>query len=110
MGITKISVPGHTGWQSGFTMCGKPARSELLSVFLLTGDNTRPLLMPFSGQVGSGEVQRCGIKETPVRKKGVSVSRLNILCGAVTDRCLSAVRCPVFPVCSAMEIPRTVSM
>ena len=51
MGITRISVPGHTGWQSGFTMCGKPARSELLSVFLLTGDNTRPLPMPSVGRL-----------------------------------------------------------
>ena len=100
----------HTGWHSGFTMCGKPARSVRRSVCLLTGDNTRPLPMPFSGQAGSGGVQRCGIKGTPVRKKGVSASRLSILCGAVTDQCRSVVRCLVFPVCSAMEIPRTVSM
>ena len=26
MGITRISVPGPTGWQNGCTMCGKPAR------------------------------------------------------------------------------------
>lgn len=61
-------------------------------------------------QAGSGEELQCGIKETPVRRKGVSASRLNISCGAVTDRCRSTARSPVCRVFSDMEIRRTVSM
>lgn len=80
------------------------------SACLLTGDNIPLLPMHSSGQAGSGEELRCGIRETPVRRKDVFASRLNILCGAVTDPCPSAVRCLVFPVCSVMGIPRTVSM
>ena len=68
-GITRISVPGSTGWQNGCTMCGKPAREGLRSAFLLTGDSTRLSPMPFSGQAGSGEELQSGTKEIPVRKK-----------------------------------------
>ena len=61
----------------------------------------------FSGQDGSGEEQRCGIRETPVHRKAVSASRLNILCGAVTDRCRSTVRYLVCRASSDMAIRRT---
>ena len=37
MGTIKIRDHGLTGWPSGFTMCGKPARKELRSVCSLTG-------------------------------------------------------------------------
>ena len=109
-GDTRISVPGPIGWQSGSMMCGRPARLVRQSAYLLTGGNIPLLPMPSSGQAGSGEEPQCGIRETPVHRKDVFASRLNILCGAVTDPCPSAVRCLVFPVCSVMEIPRTVSM
>ena len=70
-----------------------------------------PLLpMHSSGQAGSGEELRFGIRETLVRRKDVFASRLSILCGAVMARCQSTARFPVFPVCSVMEIPRTVFM
>lgn len=49
-------------------------------------------------------------RETLVRRKDVFASRLSILCGAVMARCQSTARFPVFPVCSVMEIPRTVFM
>ena len=109
-GDTKTRDPGHTGWLSGCMMSGKPARKGHLSVCSLTGDSTRRSQMPCSGQAGSGEELQCGIKETPVRRKGVSASRLNISCGAVTDRCRSTARSPVCRVFSDMEIRRTVSM
>lgn len=47
------------------------------------------------------------IRETPVHRKAVSASRLNTLCGAVTDRCRSTVRYLVCRVFSDMEIRRT---
>ena len=49
------------------------------------------------------------IRETPVRRSA-SASRLNISCGAVTDRCRSTARSPVCRVFSDMEIRRTASM
>ena len=70
----------------------------------------RLLPMHSSGQAGSGEELRFGIRETLVRRKDVFASRLSILCGAVMARCQSTARFPVFPVCSVMEIPRTVFM
>ena len=80
------------------------------SACLLTGDNIPLLPMHSSGQAGSGEELRFGIRETLVRRKDVFASRLSILCGAVMARCQSTARFPVFPVCSVMEIPRTVFM
>ena len=73
----------------------------------LTGVSIHRLPMHCSGQDGSGEEQRCGIRETPVHRKAVSASRLNILCGAVTDRCRSTVRYLVCRASSDMAIRRT---
>lgn len=106
-GDNKIRDHGLTGWPSGFTMCGKPARKELRSVCSLTGVSIHRLPMHCSGQDGFGEEQRCGIRETPVHRKAVSASRLNTLCGAVTDRCQSTVRYLVCRASSDMEIRRT---
>ena len=100
-----------THWmQSGSTMRGKPVKLVRQSACLLTGDNIPLLPMHSSGQAGSGEELRFGIRETLVRRKDVFASRLSILCGAVMARCQSTARFPVFPVCSVMEIPRTVFM
>ena len=103
MEIIKTRDLGHTGWLSGFMMCGKPARKVLRSACLLIGVSIHRLPMHCSGQDGSGEEQRCGIRETPVHRKAVSASRLNTLCGAVTDRCRSTVRYLVWPGVSDME-------
>lgn len=43
-------------------------------------------------------------------QKGVSASRLSILCGAVMARCQLTAQCPAFLGCSVMEILRIVSM
>ena len=91
-------------------MHGKPVKLVRQSACLLTGDNIPLLPMHSSGQAGSGEELRFGIRETLVRRKDVFASRLSILCGAVMARCQSTARFPVFPVCSVMEIPRTVFM
>ncbi len=53
-------------------MCGKPARKVLRSACLLIGVSIHRLPMHCSGQDGSGEEQRCGIRETPVHRKAVS--------------------------------------
>lgn len=92
MGITRISVPGPIGWQSGSTMRGKPVKLVRQSACLLTGDNIPLLPMHSSGQAGSGEELRFGIRETLVRRKDVFASRLSILCGAVMARCQSTAR------------------
>ena len=107
MEIIKTRDLGHTGWLSGFMMCGKPARKVLRSACSLTGVSIHRLPMHCSGQDGSGEEQRCGIRETPVHRKAVSASRLNTSCGAVTDRCRSTARSLVCRVFSDMEIRRT---
>ena len=85
----------------------KASRKVLRSAYSLTGVSIHRLPMHCSGQDGSGEEQRCGIRETPVHRKAVFASRLNTLCGAVTDRCQSTVRYLVCRVFSDMEIRRT---
>ena len=64
-----------------------PVKRVRPSVCLLTGGSTRPSPMPCNGRAGSGEERLCGIKETPVRRKDVSASRLNISCGGAMARC-----------------------
>ena len=85
----------------------KACKKELRSVCSLTGVSIHRLPMHCSGQDGFGEEQRCGIRETPVHRKAVSASRLNTLCGAVTDRCQSTVQYLVCRASSDMEIRRT---
>ena len=65
MGITKTSVPGLIGWQSGCMMREKPVKKERPSACLLTGGSIRPSPMPCSGQAGSGGEPLCGIREIP---------------------------------------------
>lgn len=72
MGITRISVPGPTGWQNGCTMCGKPAREGLRSAFLLTGDSTRLSPMPSVGRLDLERNCSLGQRKFPSAKRQVS--------------------------------------
>lgn len=63
--------------------------------------------MLFNGRGGSGEEQRSGIRQTAGHKREGSASRQSLSYGEATDLCRSAVRFPVFQVCSDMGIPRT---
>ena len=51
--------------------------------------------------------QRSGIRQTAGHRREGSASRQSLSYGEVTDLCRSAVRFPVFQVCSDMGIPRT---
>ena len=100
------AVPGPIGWQSGSTMRGKPVKSVHQSACLLTGDNIPLLPMHSSGQAGSGEELRFGIRETLVRKKGRFRQQAEYIVWGSNGPMPINRPVPVFPVCSVMEIPQ----
>ena len=105
----RISGHGPAGRQSGCILQDVQPSPARRSVCSLTGGSFPAPATRSSGQAGSGAALPCGIRETPVRRKGVFASRQNTLSGARTEICRSAALCRVCRVYSNTAIRRTAS-